>query len=168
MAGIHIEQGHAPISEVPTPVVTPEITLLPGETGSELTPEEKREKAEVENYRGMGGILSAASFRYAREVLAAYPNGDSSPLNREPLGMEVFSGIMLTDRQRYLYRALRRISRTGEQSPSDPRLFADVLFPLTGSGEKRRKIRARFEREKFSHVFAPSVRESLVRIPESR
>lgn len=180
MAESITDLGHAPISEVPTSAATHEITLvegepisldttrdnvgtpnydtIAGEVGSGLTPEEERERAAVENYRGMGGILSAASFRYAREVLAAYPNGDSSPVNRELLSLEVFSGVMLTDRQRYLYSALRRISRIGEEPPSDPRLFADVIFPLTGSGKKRRRERARFEREKFSHIFSQPVR----------
>lgn len=183
MAVIPAEIGHAPIPEVQTPVAIPEITLLPGEpvslgttsdnigtpnydtiagqTGSAPTPEEEREKAEVENYRGMGGILSTNSFRYARRALAAYPNGDSSPLNRELLSIEVFSGVMLTERQRYLYRALRTtatMSTNGKELPSDPRLFADVIFPLTGSGKRSRRRRARFERGNFSHVFAQPVR----------
>lgn len=140
---------------------TPNYATLAGDTGSEPTPEEKREIAEVENYWGMGGILSADSFRYARKVLA-YPNGDPSPVNREPLRIEFFSGVVLTDRQRSAYRALRivSISRNGKEPPSDERLFADVIFPLTGTGKKRRKIRARFEGNYPSHIFQRSFRES--------
>lgn len=128
----------------------PDYAALAGETGSMLTPEE-RERAALENYREMGGTLSEGSFRIARKVLA-YPNGDSSPVNRRPLSMEIDSGVTLTERQRNLYRALSEI-RGG--SLSDQRLFADVIFPLTGSGKRNRKIRARFERH-YPNIFKPS------------
>ncbi len=110
-------------------------------------------RSPAEEYRGLGGSLNEQSFDKAMGLLSELRTGSlpvrESPLTQEAENMAKFSNVPVTQEQKYLYAALREMTKKTDGmlasssdtlgnapwSLSDQPLMAEVLL-LTGETAK--------------------------------